>query len=216
MTTTMELEQKALAVPDQAQALTVTDAVSYTAATDLLLSVKALLKEVDETFNPIINKAYQTHREALAQQKRHKDPLLKAEAILKPRIAQYLYEQEQARLALERKAKDDAQLQEAVDAESRGDQAGAEAAMNGQGIVNVSVPSSVPKTAGISTRELWSAEVTDFLALVNAVAAGQVPLACLLPNQAALNQQARALKQSMTYPGVKAIRTTTVAAGSRL
>lgn len=216
MTTTQELEQKALAIPDQAQAITITDAVSYSAATELLLTVKALLKEVDETFAPIITKAYQTHREAIAQRKRHEDPLLRAEAILKPRIAAYMDEQERQRQLAEKRAQDDAQLAEAEHHEALGDHRASEAALNGQGLVNVNVPSETPQVAGISSRELWSAEVTDFPALVSAVAAGKVPYACLLPNQSALNQQARALKQSMNYPGVRAVRTKTVAAGSRL
>jgi len=216
MTITQDLEQKGLSVVEQAYPLLITNTTSYEAATSLLLSVKELLKEVANTFNPIIDKQYAAHREALAQKKRHEDPLLRAEAILKPRIAQYLHEQEQQRLAIERKAKEDAQLQEAVDAEARGDQAGADAAINGQGIVNVSVPSSTPKVAGISTRELWSVEVTDKVALIKAVAAGLAPVNILDVNQTVANQMARALKTSLKYPGLKAVCTKTVAAGSRL
>jgi hypothetical protein len=216
MTTTLELEQKALAIPDQAQAITITNNESYEAATDLLLTVKELLKEVDNTFKPIIDKAYSTHREALAQRKRHEEPLLRAEQILKPRIAAYLEEQERIRKFAEKKAQDDVAIQEAEDATAMGDHAGAEAALSGQGVASVNIPSAAPKVAGIAMRDLWSAEVFDFTALIKAVAAGQVPAACLLPNQSALNQQARALKTDMNYPGVKAICVKTVAAGARL
>src|SRR3990167_1390814 len=216
MTTTIDLEQKALALPDEATALMITDVPSYARACAFLLDIKAVQKELDATFDPIINKQFQAHREAVAQKKRHEQPLLRAEQIIKPRIAAYRDEQERTRRIAEQRANEAAQLQEALDAEALGDAPQMEAVLNGQGVVNVCVPSIVPNVSGIVSRELWSADVTDFLSLVKAVASGQVPLPCLLPNQSALNQQARALKQDMKYPGVKAVYVKTVAAGARL
>lgn len=216
MTGTQELEQKALAIPDQAMALEITDAGSYQVAAELLLTVKALLKEVDATFNPIIEKQYQAHREALAQKKRHQDPLLKAEQILKPRLAKFLHDEEQKRLQAERAMQEAATLQEAVDAEARGDTTSADAAMNGQGVASVTAPPTVQKVAGIASREIWRAEIGDKMALIKAVATGQAPSDLLDVNQSVANQMARALKTGMQYPGLKAVCEKTVAAGARL
>ena len=216
MTATQELEQRALAIPDQAQAIMITDVDTYRLATDLLLSVKELLREVDNTFKPIIDKQYQAHREAIAQRKRHEDPLLRAEAILKPRIAVYLEAEKQKALAEQKKAQEAATIQEGVDAEARGDMAGADAAMNGRGVVAVTVPSAAPKVAGIAPRDIWSAEVTDKLLLIKAVAEGKAPADLVDVNQSVANQMARALKTSLCYPGLKPICVKTVAAGARL
>lgn len=210
-----DLEQRALAIPASAMVLMITDRPSYERGAELLLAVKDLRAEVNRTFDPIIHKQYQAHQEAIAQKKRHDAPLMQAEGLLKPRMAAYLRAEEESRRAAEKVLQEAATLQEAVDAEARGDQRSAEAALDGQGIVSVSMPTP-PKVAGISRREVWSAEVTDLAALIKAVAAGHAPMALLLPNMSALNQQAKALKASMRYPGVKAVREDVIAAGSRL
>jgi hypothetical protein len=70
-----------------------------------------------------------------------------------------------------------------------------------------------PSPQGISTRETWSAEVFDKMALILAVAEGQVPDAVLAVDMKVLNAQARALKSAMKYPGVKAVASKTIAAG---
>lgn len=56
---------------------------------------------------------------------------------------------------------------------------------------------------GTSTTTRWHAEVTDFPALVLAVAMGEQPIALLQVNQQALDALARATKGESTIPGVK-------------
>ena len=63
---------------------------------------------------------------------------------------------------------------------------------------------AMPKVKGISTRKKWSAEVTDKMALVKAVAEGRQPLRMLEPNMKVLNQMAVALKDEMRVDGVVA------------
>ena len=69
-----------------------------------------------------------------------------------------------------------------------------------------------PKAEGISFRTQYRAEVVDFAALVQAVATRKAPLTLLQPDQAALNQMARAMKQAMNLPGVRLIKERVVAA----
>lgn len=72
-----------------------------------------------------------------------------------------------------------------------------------------------PKVKGVSTRKTYSAEVTDLMALVKAVAAGQAPLAYVTANEKVLDAQARALQDQFVCPGVKVVDKTIMAAGRR-
>lgn len=61
-----------------------------------------------------------------------------------------------------------------------------------------------PAAAGVSYRDNWKAEVTDLMALVQAVAGGKAPIDYLLPNATVLNALAKGKKETMAIPGVKA------------
>ncbi len=91
------IEETALAVPDQAQMLVIATDVDLEVAGELLTGIKRLRKEIDGSFNPIIKKALEAHKEALSQKKRVDAPLVRAEGIIKPKIAQYTADQERKR-----------------------------------------------------------------------------------------------------------------------
>lgn len=74
----------------------------------------------------------------------------------------------------------------------------------------VTVP--VQKTAGISTRSNWTAEVVDLMELVKAVAAGTQPLSLLQADTTRLTQMAKALKAELNIPGVRAVENTIISA----
>jgi membrane peptidoglycan carboxypeptidase len=67
------------------------------------------------------------------------------------------------------------------------------------------IAAPVQKTAGISTRSNWTAEVVDLMELVKAVAAGTHPLSLLQADTAKLTQMAKALKSELNIPGVRAV-----------
>lgn len=54
--------------------------------------------------------------------------------------------------------------------------------------------------------EGWRAEVVDLLALVKAVAEGQVPVEALQPNAAFLDGHAARDREALAVPGVRAVR----------
>ena len=62
-----------------------------------------------------------------------------------------------------------------------------------------------PQAEGVTSRELWGAEVYDFPALIRAVAEGKVEPAVLQPNMTTLNGLARTLKSALNIPGVRAV-----------
>jgi hypothetical protein len=130
--------------------------------------------------------------------------------------------QEQARL-------DKLALERAQRAEARGDTAKAEeilATVPQIPIVLTPTEPVVPKTKGIAKNTYWFAEVDgcsgvpyvkaiktpgpardrirrNFAALVTAVAAGEVPLEALLPNESWLGTTVKGLMENMKYSGVR-------------
>lgn len=149
---TEEVETKALTIVDQAKAVTVTDAKTYTAAGMLWKSIGDMIKEVKDTFDPICEAAHKAHKAATEKRSKYLDPLTTAQKSVKQLMAAYDAEQErirkaeeerirkaeearlaeerrkeQERLEAERKAEEDRLLAEAVAAEQRGDKEAAEA-----------------------------------------------------------------------------------------
>mgnify|MGYP001601365998 CR=1 FL=1 len=142
------------------------------------------------------------------------------------RAAELAVQRERERLEFEARAKaeierkrleaaaEERMVAEALEAETHGDTEAAARILAAPPAPVVVVPEPIfvpspqiemPKAEGISTREVWRAEVVDLPALIAAVAAGQQSLALLLPNQVALNQMARAQKGMLAIPGVKAV-----------
>ena len=68
-----ELESQALSVPERAKLIKITTAAEYIVAGELLKTVKGLRAEIDATFDPIISKAHDAHKEALAQKRKVDD-----------------------------------------------------------------------------------------------------------------------------------------------
>lgn len=215
--------EKALAYPDQARAMRITDALSYQGACDFLKGIKALRTEIGETFQPHITRAHEAHKALLKEKNDAEAPLAEAERIAKAALVVYdqaqerIRREEQARLQAElRRQEEDRRLAEAVALESAGEQAEAEALIaEPVDVPVVAVAPTTPKVSGISYRETWSAEVTDLAALVAYVAKHPQFAALLSANMPALNAQARSLKGQMQIPGVKAVCTRDVAAGRR-
>ena len=73
----------------------------------------------------------------------------------------------------------------------------------------VAVESELPPSEGVFDREIWTAEVENFDALLEAAYLGKIPRAAVMPNQAFLNQQATALKEGLAWPGIRPVKKTT-------
>lgn len=213
MSAVQELETRALSVPERAKTATIQTGEDYERAGELLKTVKGLRAEIDSTFDPIITAAHKAHKEALEQKKKVEAPLAEAENLLKPKIAAYLAEEERKRreeeLRLQKLAQEEAErrrLEEAAMLDDIGETAEANAILEEPVFVPaVTVQPTAPKVAGITMRTTWAAQVTDLVALVKGVASGKVPIQALKADQTFLNQQARAMKSALSYPGVRAV-----------
>lgn len=77
---------------------------------------------------------------------------------------------------------------------------------------HVHVPVAAPVAAeGAWPSTRWHAELTDIIALCKAVADGTAPAELVQLNQAAANRRATALKDAVSYPGLRFVSTTSLA-----
>jgi len=100
-----QLKKDALGFPEKAKRIIVHNATTLTFANEFLLSIKSLMKEIAETFNPIIKKAHEAHKEAVAKKKEHEAPLVEAERTIKLHIGSYLEDLAKKRREAEEQAR---------------------------------------------------------------------------------------------------------------
>ena len=122
------------------------------------------------------------------------------------RAAEQRAAQEAARIEAERLRKEQEAL--ATMAEKCGDPETAED-LRGQ---EVHVPVAAPVAAdGTWPVTRWTAEMTDIIALCKAVADGTAPAELVQLNQPAANRMASALRDAVSYPGLRFVSTTSLA-----
>lgn len=220
-----QVSQQALAWPHRVRDLIIMDKETFAQANALTTGIQAVRKEIAKVFDPMEAKAKEAKRAAEANRKEIEfqratveAPLLEAEEILYPKIDTYVRQQvqlaaaEKLRIQREaRKAEEEIRLSAAVEAEQNGDVEIAEQILETPATIP-KVHIEVPKAEGLSFREDWSAEVFDYMALLQAVVSKEVSMRYLtdchgqpLYNSAALNQQARSLREEMRRPGVRAV-----------
>ena len=193
---------------DSRSIVAIPDAPTYERAAVCKRGLVARRIFIEDFFKPIKQAIDATKRVVLDRERLVATPVDQEEKRIGVLLVSYDDEQERQRQLAEKRAQEEPQLAEAQHYEAMGDAKAVDATLNGQGLVQVAVPSSVPKVAGISYRETWSADVTDLKALVQAVAAGKAPLDYLQANTVAINQAARSLKTELNLiPGLKAVVT---------
>ncbi len=208
-----ELNREILPELSVAAEIVVRDSESYMMAGETWKSLTALEKKIKAYWDEDVSSALKLHRSLVAKRDAMLIPVGEQKNSLRLGMKTFEDEQErirraeQARLEEEaRKAAEEAALAQAVALEMNGHKAAAEAVIAAPVVAPaVYVPKTTPTGFGNATRRTWGAEVTDLLALVKAVAAGTVPIQAIDANSVFLNQQARALKAALSYPGVKSV-----------
>jgi hypothetical protein len=215
------LAQQAEDMFASAETFKVATAVDYQQAAESLKAVKSRQKQLT-SLRETITKPMLAALEAARDLFRRPEALLvNAEAILKRAMKEYDEAREEERREAQRKL-DEAAERERRRLEQQAERAAAKgnaekaAELQERAAMTVApiAQQDRPSLAGISRRETWHAEVTDFRALVRGVADGSVPLAALQANQKFLNGQARALRSELRYAGVRAVPERTIASGS--
>lgn len=209
--TEAQLEIQAPSIEQQALAIRVTDEFTCAEATGLLGVIGGMKEEAEARFRPIIARAHQTHKEALAQENIVIGPLKRGEIFLRNAIALYMRELDLRRIEEQRVAEDEAKRaqeelleQRVIMAEARGASYEEVAAIIAQ---PVPIPMAryvppPPKIAGISARINYRAEVTNMRDLCKAVAEGRLDPSYVDANMSVLNALARSSKGRANVPGV--------------
>lgn len=233
--------ERALSLPEQARAIEIRDDAGFASAGEFLLGVKALRAEINSVFDPILKRAFDSHREAVAGKRRVEAPVAEAETIAKRGMAEYQAEREcrrreaeaaarrereraeaeerrkadEERARLEREA-EERRLAEAVEAEERGDAEAAEQILEAP-----PEPVFVPEPPAVFTPppmpEPTKVEGVSFrekwvFAVTNPSA---VPREYLAVDEKKIGAVVRAMKGETKIPGVRVWAESTVAAKAR-
>lgn len=205
-----ELGQQVVTWTQFANGLEITDESTADRASRCLVTVKELQSQADESFDPIIKKAYEAHREAIAQKKRIVEPLEQATATLKTKLGSWLEEERRRIEDEQRRLQAEADHRAAEQREAEIEEAEVSGATTEEIEVLAQAPlavapvlRTVPKLNGVSARQLWLAQVTDLQALVKFIAQNPQYLNLVQPNTTAINALARTLRSAAQIPGVK-------------
>ena len=209
---TESLIQEIGPIMQRALELQITDSNSYQMAAQELLGIKAKLKLIDAKFDPGIKKSYEAYKYAknLKDQFIAAQRLSEAEITYKTKLIAYQQAENRKQKIAEaeaeekaRKAREQAE-KDAKKAEKNGHPEKAQAIM--ENIPAVIIPQKeTPKIQGISTKEIWHAEITDI---------AQVDRKYLIENMPLLNKMAQAMKDPALAPkGVKFVKKDIIAAG---
>jgi hypothetical protein len=198
-----------------AKSIKVIDAATQSQANELLLSVAAMRKQVENTFAPMKDAAHKAHKVICEQEKKVDAPLVEAERILKSGIGEFVQEQrrlarvaeeeqrkvemERARLESEREAQERA-LEDAVVLESQGDLVAAEAVLNNPApapvryVAPAPVAAQVAQTAGVGVSMTWDFRITN---------ESIIPREYMLVNESAIRNAGKTTKGKVKIAGIE-------------
>ena len=210
------IQARSLSVLARARGLVITNQDELSVADEFRQDIKALLRSIDDAFDPQIEQAFALHRSLLAKKKEFAGPPLRALEIVNPRIAEYMKERDRARLQTERerqiKEQEAKRLAEiAVDKaselvdEGRAAEANVvlkEAALKA-GEIEASAPEVPEKPlADVSLRTTWDFEVVE---------AEKIPRKYMVPDLVTIGKVVRAIKDQTDIPGIRVFAKTSVA-----
>jgi len=213
----------------RAEMVTITDDETFREAAELLKLVKAYLTEAKTFMRPLVAAAHRNHQLALAKLDGLTVLAAKAEAIIKPKLADYQQEQERLRreaeeaaqrmqelleaqerervaaerLRLQREA-EERQLAAAMEKEQTGDVQAMERIL----AAPIAIPTVAPRPVFLPPVAVQAApkvdgvsfrEVWDF----EVVAASQIPPEYLVPDLVAIRKVVQALKGKTAIAGIR-------------
>lgn len=208
-----ELSYEIQPILSVASEIKVTNAQTFQAAGGLWKDLCSVEKRIKEYWDTDISAAYALHKSLTAKRESMLKPVGEMKISIRSDMRRWEDEQERARREIQAKAEaearrmaEDEALAKAAALEKAGMKEEAAAVMERPVTpIPVFFEKAVPSGFGGATRRTWGAEVTDLMALVKAVATGTVPIHAIEGNMVFLNQQARALKRDLAYPGVMAV-----------
>jgi hypothetical protein len=165
-----QIVQRQASIADRAKSIEVRDKVTAETAAEVRNAARQLLKQIDETFDPLIKQAHDHHKALLATKKKHADPInveiinpLNAKLLDYNRRVDKERQEEQARLQeIAKKDQEDRRVNEARELKARGDHEAADQ------VIEDAITETAPvvqvqkeKIAGVTFRDVWRWEITD-------------------------------------------------------
>ena len=211
---TETIEMRGMTITDQASALSIEDKATYERGAEILLLIKDAMKEIDATFGPIKTKAHATWKEIVAQEKRHQEPLLQAEASIKSKISTYVMAEEKKRreeeakaMALLKKQEEEKRLAMAVEAENLDLSDAVDSILEKPSFVPpVILETQAPKVKGVSMSMVWKFEIED---------EKLVPDQFKMIDETKIRKLVSAMGGEARIPGVRIFQVPNVSAGRR-
>lgn len=222
-----QVAQKASLLVQNAKSIKVIDPTTQHQASQTLLAIASLRREVADTFKPMKDAAFRAHRTICEQEKKHDGPLAEAEAVVKSQIGGFVQRQQQlareaeetARKAekerAERAAREESErlaIADAITLESMGDTKGAEAVLANPAPVPVHyvapapIAPAVAQVQGVSTRDDWDFRIVD---------ESLIPREYMLVNESAIRNLGKTTKGRAKVAGVEFFPKQVVAASRR-
>lgn len=220
MQTIIDVEKTGLEIKSELGGLRIVDQATYDKACDAMKRAKLYVKETEAFFAPMKAKAHAAWKEVCNQETNVVSPVKSVIQTISREVVRWDDEQKRIRREAQRRLEEEARkraederIAQAVALEQSGAHTEVVEAVLETPVVAVPVvaPSTFQKSNAAIVRETWTAEVTDLHALVKAAAKDKNLLGLLQVNQSALNGMARALKETMSIPGVKAVPQKSVA-----
>lgn len=221
---TEEQEAANQAIVVEAKGIAVSSADEHGAALEFLKRVAGMAKNVRDLFEAPKRAAHAAHKEICGAEKKLLGPIEAASQHVRGKVLAYEREEKrraeaEARRKAEeaRKAEEERRLADAEQAEEEGDHETADAILDEEPAVPISVAPTpkVAKVEGVQRRTRYVAEVVDLHALVKFVAENPEWLHLLKPDTAALNAIARTQKDRARIGGVVVRAEQSLAVGSR-
>lgn len=207
----------------EAEAMTVVNRETHRAALEAHKQLTLARRNVLDLFEDPKRKAHEAHRAVCGAEKRLLDPIDAAIKVIDGKCTSY--ETEQKRIAddkrreleeQQRKEEEDRRIAEAAAAENAGDHEIAETILDDAPLIlpPVHVESQVAKVEGVSTRTTYRAEVVNLVELCRYIVAHPQFVNLVQANGPALNSLARAQRDALRIPGVRAVQETSRAVRS--
>lgn len=169
-----QIEVKALAIPQQARMITVTDDLSLEQANEFNLSIRQSIKDIEDWFSPLVKKAHDAHKSLTLKRAETLKPLEEASAYITGQVKTYirkLKEEEERQAAIlreqARKEEEDRRLAMAAELESVGNVEEANALLDEEPVFIAPVPVvDIPKVDQRIYRTVTKMKVVDRMAFL--------------------------------------------------
>lgn len=222
----VELEQEAVSVRSSMTAITITNQDTYNLAVEKRTEAANWLKNAKAFFKGMKDPAYAAWKKICSNENEVCDPVEKTISMINGELVRYDREQERLRQEHQRKldeqARKEAEEQKLADAIHLENQGVSPETVNA--ILSEPTPMQAPvmaaptyqKSNQVIYRDNWQGQCDDLSAVVKAAAKGnKTAMGLLQINQPALNQMARAMKETLAdaVPGCRAVNNRTIATG---